>query len=115
MVAKQDLEKAADAVERWLAAVDADDSELAEADFEELWDVSALARAGASESEIGVAVRRAHHGGWSWSPIAKLLCLSRREAISRYSTPLPERSSPVEESTVRIPSARESADRLARV
>lgn len=115
MVAKQELEEAADAVERWLATVDADDSELAEADFEELWDVSALARAGASESEIGVAVRRAHHGGWSWSPIAKLVCLSRREVISRFSTPQPERSASVEEPTVRIPSARESTDRLARV
>jgi hypothetical protein len=115
MVAKQELEQAADAVEQWLAAVDADDSELSEVDVEELWEISTLARAGASDAEVGVAVRQALHCGWSWSPIARLLCVSREEAMSRYGTPPVGQAPQAAEESVRIPSARRPTDELAGV
>jgi hypothetical protein len=84
MVARAELERAADAVDRWLSALDAGDPELAEADVEDLWSLSALAISGAPEAELAEAVARARQSGWNWSPIALLLGISRHHAKRRF-------------------------------
>jgi hypothetical protein len=46
--------------------------------------VIGLARAGASESDLADAVKRARDNGWSWTPIAIALGTSRAGAVERF-------------------------------
>lgn len=63
------LERAAGTIERWLDAQDPDVIH----NVDELWRVSQLALADASDEEIDNAVRKARYCGWQWKPIAMLL------------------------------------------
>lgn len=85
MDTKEELERAADAVEQWLDALDLDDPDVIDVDGENLRRVSALALAGAPETELAAAVRVAREGGWGWSPIAMLLGTDRKAAVARFS------------------------------
>jgi hypothetical protein len=73
------LERAAAKIERWL---DTQDPDLFD-DVDELWRISDLALAGASDEEIDSAVYKARQRGWQWNPIALLLDESVEEARER--------------------------------
>jgi hypothetical protein len=66
------LRKAVTVIENWLEVQDPDDLGAVE-DAEELWRISRLALAGASEAELDDAVRQARLCGWDWAPMAVLL------------------------------------------
>jgi hypothetical protein len=75
------LERAAQKIERWL---DSQDPDLLD-DVDELWRVSDLALAGASDEEIDSAVCKARQRGWQWNPIAVLLDESVEKTQERAS------------------------------
>lgn len=84
MDTKEELERAADAVEKWLDALDLDDPDMVDVDGENLRRVSALAVSRAPEPELAGAVRTARESGWGWSPIAMLLGMDRKAAVARF-------------------------------
>jgi hypothetical protein len=85
----EELELAAEKVERWLAAMGFDDvdgttSMDGDNPSDNLRAINALARAGAPDDELADAVNLARDSGWSWSPIAMVLGVSRQEAVARF-------------------------------
>lgn len=56
-----------------------------DADGDLLREINALSVAGAPETELFDAVKRARAHGWTWTPIALVLGTTRRQAVARFS------------------------------
>ncbi|HEY2203090.1 MAG TPA: hypothetical protein VGH99_01250 [Pseudonocardia sp.] len=84
MKSTDELYRAAGLLEDWLDLQSFEDA-ANDVDGDQLRVINALAVTGASERELARAVKSARDHGWSWTPIAMVLGITRKEVVERFS------------------------------